>query len=65
MGYLLGRMEKNIYFPQWAKDVVWYQIFPERFRNGDPHNDPGPQDLEEEVLGWHLTPWGKDWYSRD
>ncbi|MBV8062091.1 MAG: glycoside hydrolase family 13 protein, partial [Nevskia sp.] len=26
--------------PQWAKDAVFYQIFPERFRNGDPSNDP-------------------------
>ena len=21
--------------PDWAKDAVWYQIFPERFRNGE------------------------------
>lgn len=27
--------------PDWAKHAVWYQIFPERFRNGDPSNDPG------------------------
>jgi cyclomaltodextrinase len=26
--------------PDWAKHAVWYQIFPERFRNGDPGNDP-------------------------
>jgi len=26
--------------PEWAKRVVWYQIFPERFRNADPGNDP-------------------------
>lgn len=26
--------------PDWAKNAVWYQIFPERFRNGDPSNDP-------------------------
>jgi hypothetical protein len=26
--------------PDWAKHAVWYQIFPERFRNGDPSNDP-------------------------
>ncbi|RSK26395.1 alpha-glycosidase [Bacillus sp. HMF5848] len=26
--------------PEWAKDVVWYQIFPERFGNGDKSNDP-------------------------
>ncbi|WLD94859.1 alpha-glycosidase [Alkalihalobacillus sp. AL-G] len=26
--------------PDWVKDTVWYQIFPERFANGDPSNDP-------------------------
>ncbi|NQT26506.1 alpha amylase N-terminal ig-like domain-containing protein [candidate division KSB1 bacterium] len=26
--------------PSWAKDGVFYQIFPERFRNGDKSNDP-------------------------
>ncbi len=26
--------------PDWAKHAIWYQIFPERFRNGDPSNDP-------------------------
>jgi cyclomaltodextrinase / maltogenic alpha-amylase / neopullulanase len=26
--------------PDWAYDAVWYQIFPERFANGDPTNDP-------------------------
>ena len=26
--------------PDWVKDTVWYQIFPERFANGDPTNDP-------------------------
>ena len=20
--------------PQWAKEAIWYQVFPERFRNG-------------------------------
>jgi len=36
--------------PDWAKGVVWYQIFPERFRNGNPANDPGNWDLTP--LGW-------------
>lgn len=41
--------------PDWVKETVWYQIFPERFANGDPSNDP------EGVL-----PWGsKDHPSRD
>lgn len=26
--------------PKWAKDTIWYQIFPERFNNGDKTNDP-------------------------
>ena len=26
--------------PDWVKQTVWYQIFPERFANGDPDNDP-------------------------
>ncbi|HEY9107912.1 MAG TPA: glycoside hydrolase family 13 protein [Roseateles sp.] len=28
--------------PEWAKDVVYYYVFPERFRNGDKANDPRP-----------------------
>lgn len=31
--------------PQWAKEAIWYQISPERFRNGDRTNDPAPQDI--------------------
>ncbi|CAD7482936.1 glycoside hydrolase family 13 protein [Lacticaseibacillus paracasei] len=26
--------------PAWVKETVWYQIFPERFANGDKTNDP-------------------------
>lgn len=26
--------------PDWIKDTVWYQIFPERFANGDPSINP-------------------------
>ncbi|WP_079478148.1 glycoside hydrolase family 13 protein [Halobacillus salinus] len=26
--------------PQWVKETVWYQIFPERFANGDPSLNP-------------------------
>jgi glycosidase len=38
--------------PDWAKNVVWYQIFPERFRNGTTSNDPP-----------HTLPWRWDWYK--
>jgi len=26
--------------PEWVQDAVFYQIFPDRFANGDPANDP-------------------------
>lgn len=26
--------------PEWAKDTIWYQIFPERFANGNPSLNP-------------------------
>ena len=48
-----SRMEMSNYFrvpyfhaidmvqtPDWVKQTVWYQIFPERFANGDKTNDP-------------------------
>ncbi len=41
----------------WANDAVWYQIFPDRFRNGDKTNDPGDR-------GWErLVPWNADWWA--
>ncbi len=56
--------------PVWAESAIWYQIFPERFRNGDPSNDPRPQDMYAETSAevpesWAITPWGQDWYARD
>ncbi len=26
--------------PDWVKDAIFYEVFPERFANGDPGNDP-------------------------
>ena len=54
--------------PQWAKCAVWYQIFPERFFNGDKSNDPMPIDLKGSwphfvPNGWQITPWTSDWYK--
>jgi glycosidase len=50
--------------PEWARGAVWYQIFPERFRNGDPTNDPTVRDLEvTDIEGWQVTPWSWNWYA--
>mgnify|MGYP002761050365 CR=1 FL=1 len=49
--------------PEWARHIIWYQIFPERFCNGDTSNDPtrervgGPE-------GWSISPWTGDWYEQ-
>jgi cyclomaltodextrinase len=43
--------------PDWARRAVWYQIFPERFRNGDPSNDPGDKPNER------LVKWTSDWWK--
>jgi glycosidase len=56
--------------PVWAKEAVWYQIFVERFRNGDPGNDPAPADMKGAFPGqlpdnWEITPWGHDWYAHE
>jgi cyclomaltodextrinase len=45
-------LEPRFPTPDWAKHVVWYQIFPERFRNGTTENDP-PKTV----------PWTWDWYK--
>ncbi|NUM71833.1 MAG: glycoside hydrolase family 13 protein, partial [Ignavibacteriaceae bacterium] len=56
------------FVPAWAKEVVWYQIFPERFRNGDPSNDPKVEDTDgayphDITSPWEIHPWGSDWYK--
>ena len=36
--------------PYWVQDSIFYQIFPDRFANGDAHNDP------PNVQPWDSTP---------
>jgi len=53
--------------PDWAVDAVFYQIFPERFRNGDAGNDPVRESLEfpdAVPRNWSLSSWTGDWYAR-
>lgn len=54
--------------PQWAKQVIWYQIFPERFRSGYPEINPSLADLEgawphDQTSPWQVHPWTSDWYA--
>jgi glycosidase len=55
------------FVPEWSKKAVWYQIFPERFRNGDPSNDPRLVDQDgswphSQAEPWQVHPWTSDWY---
>ena len=55
--------------PKWARGIVWYQIFPERFCNGNPDVNP---ELEDQRGSWphelespyEVHPWTSDWYER-
>lgn len=54
--------------PLWAKGVVWYQIFPERFSNGDLSNDPEAEKVfinnRKIPKGWKLTDWTSNWFAQ-
>ena len=49
--------------PGWAADVVYYFVFPDRFRNGNPRNDPQPgvaryhQHTVEKHADWNQRPY--------
>ena len=45
--------------PEWVKTAVFYQIFPDRFYNGDPTNDP------EKVSIWGERPTRKNFFGGD
>ncbi len=53
----------NFKVPDWAPDIVYYYIFPDRFRNGEPRNDPQPgvaryHDRTVELhKNWLDKPW--------
>ena len=52
--------------PDWAADAIWYQIFPERFRNGSPGSHPRVSDISDRPIpGWKVSPWGLDWYRQE
>ncbi len=54
--------------PDWHQRAIWYQIFPERFYNGDQNNDPTIESLVgtwpwDKQSQWKITPWTSDWYE--
>ena len=57
--------------PQWAKSQIWYQIFVERFNNGDTTNDPTAENIyaasnfKPVPDTWEITPWTTNWYETE
>lgn len=56
--------------PSWARQAIWYQIFVERFRNGNPAVNPTLETCAGALLdsipdSWTLTPWGHNWYEQE
>ncbi len=54
--------------PNWHQRAIWYQIFPERFYNGDQNNDPTLESMVgvwpwDSQSHWNITPWTSDWYE--
>ena len=58
--------------PQWAKNAVWYQIFPERFCRANSNNPITASDIEgttpfalNRKHPWQIHSWTSDWYETD
>jgi len=55
--------------PAWANNVIWYQIFVERFNNGDSKNDPTRENIyaasnyRQAPEDWSVTAWTHNWYE--
>jgi cyclomaltodextrinase / maltogenic alpha-amylase / neopullulanase len=54
--------------PKWSQEAIWYQVFVERFRNGDQSNDPTRDEIlvsypHKYPSDWKVTPWGQQWFK--
>lgn len=57
--YLYTNEEDIIDVPNWARGAVVYQIFPERFNNGDTSNDP------VNTVDWNSIPTRENFFGGD
>jgi len=68
--YSINTYDPNWTIPAWMQDAVIYQIFPDRFKNGDPQNDrPAGQPIYDgtsTVNAWGDLPKGNsEFYGGD
>jgi len=57
--HLKAKEFKPFVTPDWVERSVIYQIFPDRFANGDKRNDP------PDVQPWNSKPSGGSWFGGD
>ena len=57
--FLYANRTNVLEVPQWSKGQVYYQIFPERFCNGDRQNDP------KSCLPWETKPTRENYMGGD
>lgn len=75
IAFVLFILTSNFLFPQssdnleWAEGIVWYQIFPERFANGDTSNDPEAFKVfinsAKDPENWKVKEWTSNWFEQD
>ncbi len=51
------RILADQHFPSWVRSAVFYQIFPDRFANGDSNNDPKPDEFDYKGYGPQTYSW--------
>ena len=63
------RIFPGFHVPDWARNAVMYQIFPDRFRNGDESNDVTNNEYyytvghAKKILDWNALPTDTDFRS--
>lgn len=62
--------ETDYQYPDWAADVVWYQIFPDRFCRANQRNPIQASNIKgtspwniDESSPWQIHPWTSDWHE--
>lgn len=71
--YDLVVYENGFTTPDWMKNAVIYQIFPDRFSNGDAKNDRAQEESRGAIMyefaadkgGWNLLPENPEQYEAD
>ncbi len=61
-GWDIYTYDPDFSVPTWAQEAIIYQIFPDRFRNGDPSNDPTQEDWfypDERGHAFPVRPWNR------